>query len=142
MINREFRVGDRVTCALFGKGDITYIGDELLRVEFDRGNIECYYLSGKYTETMNRTLFIIPKRKPTNEEILNKFNELVNNSPEVYFIPNEKNYYVEGCFDCEENKYVFYKCFNTSNKFLRTKYINKIKVDLILTELNNFIKGE
>lgn len=142
MIDREFRVGDRVTCALFGKGDITYIGNELLRVEFDKGNIECYYLSGKYTEAMNRTLFIIPKQKPTNEEILNKFNELVNNTPEVCFIPNEKNYYVEGCFDCEENEYVFYKCFNTSNKFLRTKYINKIKVDLILTELNNFIKGE
>ena len=142
MINREFRVGDRVTCALFGKGDITYIGDELLRVEFDRGNIECYYLSGKYTETMNRTLFIIPKQKPTNEEILNKFNELVNNTPEVYFIPNERNYYVEGRFDYEENKYCFYKSFNRTNKFLRKKYISETKVDLILTELNNFIKGE
>ena len=142
MINREFRVGDRVTCALFGKGDITYIGDELLRVEFDRGNIECYYLSGKYIETMNRTLFIIPKQKPTNEEILNKFNELVNNTPEVCFTPNEKNYFVEGYFDCEKNKYVFYKWFNKTDKFLRTKYISETKVDLILTELNNFIKGE
>ena len=142
MIDREFRVGDRVTCALFGKGVITYIGDELLRVEFDRGNIECYYLSGKYNEVMNRTLFIIPKQKPTNEEILNKFNELVNNTPEVYFIPNEKKYYVEGCFYCEENKYVFNKSFNKTIKFLRTKYISETKAELILTEMNNFIKGE
>lgn len=74
MIDREFRVGDRVTCALFGKGDITHIGDKLLTVEFDTGNRECYYLSGKYIEAVNRTLFIIPKQKPTNEEILNKFN--------------------------------------------------------------------
>ena len=142
MINREFRVGDRVTCALFGKGDITYIGDELLRVEFDKGNIECYYLSGKYTEAMNRTLFIIHKQKPTNEEILNKFNELVNNTPEVCFIPNEKNYFVEGYFDYEKNKYVFYKWFNKTYKFLRTKYISETKVDSILIEINNFIKGE
>ena len=142
MINREFRVGDRVTCALFGIGDITYIGDELLRVEFDKGNRECYYLSGKYIEAMNRTLFIIPNRKPTNEEILNKFNELVNNTPEVYFIPNERNYYVEGFFDYEENKYDFHKCFNKTNKFLRIKYISETKAELILTEMNNFIKGE
>ena len=142
MINREFRVGDRVTCALFGKGDITYIGDELLRVEFDKGNIECYYLSGKYTEAMNRTLFIIHKQNPTNEEILNKFNELVNNTPEVYFIPNEKNYFVEGYFDCEKNKYVFYKWFNKTDKFLRTKYISETTADSILTEMNNFMEGE
>ena len=142
MIEREFRVGDKVTCALFGKGDITYIGNELLIVEFDKGNIECYCLSGKYTEAMNRTLFIIPKQKPTNEEILNKFNELVNNTPEVYFIPNERNYYVEGFFDYEENKYDFRKCFNKTNKFLRIKYISETKVELILTEMNNFIKGE
>lgn len=142
MIDREFRLRDRVTCALFGKGDITFIGNELLRVEFDKGNIECYYLSGKYTEAMNKTLFIIPKRKPTNEEILNKFNELVNNTPEVCFIPNEKNYYIEGCFDYEENKYYFYKCFNEKINFLRTKYINETKLDSILIEINNFIKGE
>ena len=142
MIEREFRVGDKVTCVLFGKGDITYIGDELLRVKFDKGNIECYYLSGKYIEAMNRTLFIIPKQKPTNEEILNKFNELVNNTAEVCFIPNEKNYYVEGCFYCEENKYVFNKSFNKTIKFLRTKYISETKVDSILIEINNFIKGE
>lgn len=142
MIDREFRVGDRVTCVLFGKGVITYIGDKLLRVEFDRGNIECYYLSGKYIEAMNRTLFIIPKQKPTNEEILNKFNELVNNTPEVYFIPDEKNYYVEGCFHYEENKYNFHKCYNKTIKFLRTKYISETKAELILTKMNNFIKGE
>ena len=142
MIDREFRVGDKVTCVLFGKGDITYIGNELLRVEFDKGNKECYYLSGKYIEAMNRTLFIIPNRKPTNEEILNKFNELVNNTPEVYFIPNEKNYCVEGCFYYEENKYKFDKCYNKTIKFLRTKYISETTADSILTEMNNFIKGE
>ncbi len=142
MIDREFRIGDRVTCVLFGKGDIIYIGNKLLRIKFDRGNIEYYYLSGKYTETMNRTLFIIPNRKPTNEEILNKFNELVNNTPEVYFIPNEKNYCVEGCFHYEENKYNFHKCYNKTIKFLRTKYISETKADSILIEINNFIKGE
>ena len=142
MIDREFRVGDRVTCVLFGKGDIIYIGYELLRVKFDKGNIEYYYLSGKYTETMNKTLFIIPKQKPTNEEILNKFNELVNNTAEVCFIPNEKNYFVEGYFDCEKNKYVFYKWLNKTDKFLRAKYISETKVDSILIEMNNFMEGE
>ena len=142
MIDREFRVGDRVTCALFGIGVIRHIGGKLITVEFDKEKTECYYLGGKYTEYMNRTLFIIPKQKPTNEEILNKFNELVNNTPEVCFIPNEKNYFVEGYFDCEKNKYVFYKWFNKTDKFLRTKYISETKADSILIEINNFIKGE
>lgn len=142
MINREFRVGDRVTCALFGIGVIRHIGGKLITVEFDKEKTESYYLGGKYTEYMNRTLFIIPKQKPTNEEILNKFNELVKDAEEVCFIPDEKNYYVEGCFDFKENEYTFHKCFNEKIKFLRTKYISETKVDLILTELNNFIKGE
>ena len=142
MIDREFRVGDRVTCALFGIGVIRHIGSKLITVEFTQEKTECYYLSGKYTEAMNRTLFIIPKQKPTNEEILNKFNELVNNTEEVCFIPGEKNYYVEGCLDFKENEYTFHKYFNEKIKFLRTKYISETKVDLILTELNNFIKGE
>ena len=142
MIDREFRVGDRVTCVLFGKGIIERVSVKFIGVKFENGIEEGYYKNGKYTEKMNRTLFIIPKRKPTNEEILNKFNELVNNTPEVYFIPNERNYYVEGCFDFKENKYDFHKCFNEKIKFLRTKYISETKVDLILTELNNFIKGE
>ena len=142
MIDREFRIGDKVTCVLFGKGIIERVSVKFIDVKFENGRKEVYYKEGKYTEIMNRTLFIIPNRKPTNEEILNKFNELVNNTPEVCFIPNEKNYFVEGYFDCEKNKYVFYKWFNKTDKFLRTKYISETKVDLILTELNNFIKGE
>ena len=144
MIDREFRVGDKVTCNVYGIGEVVGIGDFIygVVVRFKDNIIRYYSQNGKVDIDSKRTLFIIPKQNPTNEEILNKFNELVNNTPEVYFIPNEKNYYVEGCFYCEENKYVFYKCFNTSNKFLRTKYINKIKADSILTELNNFIKGE
>ena len=142
MINREFRVGDRVTCALFGIGVIRHIGGKLITVEFDKEKTECYYLGGKYTEYMNRTLFIIPKQKPTNEEILNKFNELVKDAEEVCFIPDEKNHYVEGCFDYEENKYYFYKCFNEKINFLRTKYVSETKLDSILIEINNFIKGE
>ena len=142
MIDRDFRVGDRVTCALFGIGVVTYIGGKLIKVEFDSGKKECYYLGGKYTESTNRTLFIIPKQKPTNEEILNKFNELVNDAEEVFFIPDEKNYYVEGCFDYKDNKYYFHKCFNEKINFLRTKYISETKADLILTEIDNFIKGE
>lgn len=142
MIDRDFRVGDKVTCVLFGKGIIERVSVKFIDVKFENGRKEVYYKEGKYTEIMNRTLFIIPNRKPTNEEILNKFNELVNNTPEVYFIPNERNYYVEGFFDYEENKYDFHKCFNKTNKFLRIKYISETKVELILTEMNNFIKGE
>lgn len=142
MIEREFRVGDKVTCVLFGKGIIERVSVKFIDVKFENGRKEVYYKEGKYTEIMNRTLFIIPNRKPTNEEILNKFNELVNNTPEVYFIPNERNYYVEGFFDCEENKYVFNKSFNKTIKFLRTKYISETKAELISTEMNNFIKGE
>lgn len=142
MIDREFRVGDKVTCNMFGLGEVTSVREKCVIVRFLNGHEEDYSLDGKCYDIGKRTLFIIPNRKPTNEEILNKFNELVNNTPEVYFIPNEKNYYVEGCFYYEENKYVFDKCYNKTIKFLRTKYISETKAELILTEMNNFIKGE
>ena len=142
MIEREFRVGDKVTCVLFGKGIIERVSVKFIDVKFENGRKELYYKEGKYTEIMNRTLFIIPNRKPKNEEILNKFNELVNDAEEVCFIPNEKNYYVEGCFHYELNKYSFHKCYNRTIKFLRTKYISETKADSILIEINNFIKGE
>ena len=142
MIDREFRVGDRVTCNMYGLGEVVEIHETMLVVKLDKGSCRQYYLDGTTTYPSKRSLFILPNRKPTNEEILNKFNELVNNTPEVYFIPNEKNYFVEGYFDCEKNKYVFYKWFNKTDKFLRTKYISETKVDSILIEINNFIKGE
>ena len=142
MIDRDFRVGDKVTCNMFGLGKVIEIDNDYITVIFSNKIIGTYSKDGKYNTNFKRTLFIIPKQKPTDEEILNKFNELVNNTPEVYFIPNERNYYVEGFFDYEENKYNFDKCYNKTIKFLRTKYISETTADSILTEMNNFIKGE
>ena len=47
MINREFREGDRVTCALFGKGIIESVSVKFIDVKFENG-IKEVLKSGDY----------------------------------------------------------------------------------------------
>lgn len=47
MINREFREGDRVTCALFGKEIIESVSVKFIDVKFENGIKEVYYKDGK-----------------------------------------------------------------------------------------------
>ena len=142
MIDREFRVGDRVTCALYGIGKIKEIDDELIYVNFSDTFNRNYLKDGRYCIEFKRTLFILPPQKPTKQQIKEKFKQLLDEVEEVEFKHKEKNYHVELEYlhDKEKYDFSFYSYIYVEN--LYTKYISRLDAIRIVEQMNKFIKGK
>ena len=57
---KEFKVGDKVYCLLYGEGEVIDVmgGVYELTVQFDHGTAECYDIDGKYhSDCKFQTLF-------------------------------------------------------------------------------------
>lgn len=146
MVKREFRVGDRVTCNMYGLGVVELItecdNDNCVWVVFDNGQKYCYMKDGKYTSKRKRTLFIIPKIKPTLQEVKNKYKELLDSVEEVEFVKGNKNHFVHAYQDHDNDCLYFGNGLNFSVNHLRYKYIKESDTKMIIEEMNNFIKTD
>ena len=140
MIDREFRVGDRVTCNIYGLGIVTEIHEIMLVVKLDKGSCRQYYLDGTTTYPSKRSLFILPKIKPTLKQVKEKYKQLLDEVGEVEFVKGEYNYFLIAYF--ENGKYYFNSSYNTYENSFHIKYITKENLDKIVEEMNKFIKGE
>ena len=59
MQKKYFKVGDLVTCSMYGKGkivDIDTFCDSPLKIKFEKGLLIHYMLDGRYSNFSNRTL--------------------------------------------------------------------------------------
>ena len=142
MIEREFRVGDKVTCNMYGLGEVTSVREKCVIVRFLNGHEEDYSLDGKCYDIGKRTLFILPQQKPTKQQIKEKFKQLLDEVEEVEFKHKEKNYYVELEYlhDKEEYCFSFHSYIYVEN--LYTKYISRLDATRIVEKMNKFVKGE
>ena len=140
MIDREFRVGDKVTCNVYGIGEVVEIYDDYITVIFSNKIIGTYSKDGKYNTNFKRTLFILPKIKPTLKQVKEKYKQLLDEVGEVEFVKGEYNYFLIAYF--ENGKYYFNSSYNTYENSFHIKYITKENIDKIVEEMNKFIKGE
>ena len=142
MIDREFRVGDRVTCNIYGLGKIIEMDKEYycVIVLFKNNIIKYYNIGGKLDSVSKRTLFILPPIKPTKQQVKEKFKQLLDEVGEVEFVEGEYNYYLNAYF--ENGKCYFNLSYNTYENSFNRKYITKENIDKIVEEMNKFIKGE
>ena len=142
MIDREFRVGDRVTCNIYGLGKIIEMDKEYycVIVLFKNNIIKYYNIGGKLDSVSKRTLFILPPIKPTKQQVKEKFKQLLDEVGEVEFVEGEYNYFLIAYF--ENGKYYFNLSYNTYENSFNRKYITKENIDKIVEQINNFIKGE
>lgn len=142
MIDREFRVGDKVTCNIFGLGEVIEIDDDYITVIFSNKIIGTYSKDGKYNINTKRTLFILPKQKPTKQQIKEKFKQLLDEVEEVEFKFEEKNYCVHSYYDNEDKEYCFFLNNTSTFEFFYYKYITKQNAERIVEQINKFVKGE
>lgn len=141
MIDREFRVGDRVTCNMYGIGEVVEIDDFIgVNVRFQNNIIRYYSQNGKVDIDFKRTLFILPKIKPTLKQVKEKYKQLLDEVGEVEFVEGEYNYFLIAYF--ENGKYYFNLSYNTYENSFNRKYITKENIDKIVEEMNKFIKGK
>ena len=142
MIDRDFRVGDRVTCNIYGLGKIIEMDKEYycVIVLFKNNIIKYYNIGGKLDSVSKRTLFILPPIKPTKQQVKEKFKQLLDEAGEVEFVEGEYNYFLIDYF--ENGKYYFNLSYNTYENSFNRKYITKENIDKIVEEMNKFIKGE
>ena len=140
MIDREFRIGDRVTCNIYGLGIVTEIHETMLVVKLDKGSCRQYYLDGTTTYPSKRSLFILPKVKPTKQQIKEKYKQLLDEVGEVEFVEGEYNYCLIAYF--ENGKYYFNLSYNIDENGFNEKYITKENAEKIIEQMHEFIKGE
>lgn len=58
MKKQYFKVGDLVTCAMFGKGEVVNVNKQgSIRVLFEQGNLLDYSFDGKLSSETKRTLY-------------------------------------------------------------------------------------
>ena len=142
MIDREFRIGDRVTCNIYGLGEVIEIDNDYITVIFSNKIIGTYSKDGKYNINTKRTLFVLPKKKPTKQQMKEKFKQLLDNVEEVEFIHGEENYTVRSYYWHEEKEYHFKVEYWRANEYFNHKYISKQNAERIAEEMNEFKKGE
>ena len=147
MVKREFRVGDKVTCNFNGKGIVKDVDKEpgtkyKIDVLFDSGVELDYNTEGKAYSNYKRTLYIIPKRKPTLAEVKAKYKELLASVEEVEFVYDKANYFMNCSFHCSITGYEFDVLYHTKREFLDTKYISEKDADSIVEEMKKFIETE
>lgn len=141
MITRDFRVGDKVTCNTFGKGEIVSIGNGVypIKVKSSNGIFHFYLKEGKWDSSLKRSLFIIPKKKPTLSEVRAKYKELQSTVEEVGYVDGKDNYYVYRAHDdCGE--YTFEANYHNSAERFNMKYISKEDADIIVKTMEEFVK--
>ena len=142
MIDREFRVGDKVTCNMYGLGEVTSVREKCVIVRFLNGHEEDYSLDGKCYDIGKRTLFILPKIKPTLKQVKERCKQLLDEVKEVEFINGGKNWFLNFYCDCSDGVYRFNKGINNYNFQFAVKYISLKDTDKIVEEMNKFVKGE
>lgn len=146
MVKREFRVGDRVTCNVHGLGVVKLVAgdydDNSVGVIFDNSQQYIYMKDGKYMSGSKRTLFIIPKKKPTTQEVKNKYKELLDSVEEVEFVAGENNYCVIPTEHDGKNVFTFRKTEYVSFNHLNFKYISKKDADMIVKKMQEFVKTD
>ena len=141
MINREFRVGDKVTCNIFGLGEVIEIDKSYVFVKFDISDLKMNYLkNGKFNRESKITLFILPKVKPTLKQVKEKYKQLLDEVGEVEFVEGEYNYCLIAYF--ENGKYYFNLSYNIDENGFNEKYITKENAEKIIEQMHEFIKGE
>ena len=140
MIDREFRVGDKVTCNMFGLGEVIEIDNYYITVIFSNKINGTYSKDGKYNIKAKRTLFILPKIKPTLKQVKEKYKQLLDEFVEVEFVEGEYNYFLIAYF--ENGKYYFNLNYSTYENDFNKKYITKENTDKIVEQMHEFIKGE
>lgn len=142
MIDREFRVGDRVTCNIFGLGEVIEIDNDYITVIFSNKIIGTYSKDGKYNINLKRTLFILPKIKPTLKQVIEKYKQLLDEVDEVEFIQGSLNWFLD--FYCDRIDYNYKIDIGSNIRYyqLNIKYITLENARKIEEEINNFIKGE
>lgn len=142
MVEREFRVGDRVTCNMYGLGEVTSVREKCVIVRFLNGHEEDYSLDGKCYDIGKRTLFILPKQKPTLKQVKEKYKQLLDEVGEVEFVDMNDNYCVLSYYCWDSKKYTFkVECWN-NNEYFQSKYISKLDSEKIVEQMNKFMKGE
>ena len=142
MIDREFRVGDRVTCNMFGLGEVIEIDNDYITVIFSNKIIGTYSKDGKYNTNFKRTLFILPKIKPTLKQIKEKFKQLLDEVEEIEFIQGSLNWFLDFYCDCIDYNYKIDIGNNIRYYQLNIKYITLENARKIEEEMNKFVKGE
>ena len=142
MIEREFRVGDRVTCNLYGLGEVTIIREKCVIVRFLNGHEEDYSLDGKCYDIGKRTLFILPPQKPTKQQIKEKYKQLLDEVEEVKFKYWEGNYTVQIENDYKNKTIECYFYYDMCNEYINKKYISKQDAEKIVKQMNKFIEGQ
>ena len=142
MIDREFRVGDRVTCALYGIGKIKEIDDELIYVNFSDTFNRNYLKDGRYCIEFKRTLFILPPQRPTKQQIKEKFKQLLDEAEEVEFAHKKSNYIVRSYYSHETKECYFEVDHFQAIEYFFYKYISKQDAERIVEEMNKFVEGE
>ena len=141
MIDREFRVGDKVTCVLFGIGIVVNVQLDIVTIEFDVGR-RAYNKDGKYYQCYKRTLFILPPQKPTKQQIKEKFKQLLDEAEEVEFAHKKSNYIVRSYYYHETKECYFEVDHFQAIEYFFYKYISKQDAEKIVEQMNEFIKGE
>ena len=142
MIEREFRVGDRVTCNLYGLWEVTIIREKCVIVRFLNGHEEDYSLDGKCYDIGKRTLFILPQQKPTKQQIKEKFKQLLDEVEEVEFKETVYNYNVRSYYCRDIKKYFFDVDCWRFNEYIHCKYISKLDAEKIVEQMNKFMEGK
>ncbi len=140
MINREFRIGDKVTCNMFGLGEVIEIDNDYITVIFSNKIIGTYSKDGKYSTYFKRTLFILPKIKPTLKQVKEKYKQLLDEVGEVEFVEGERNYCSIAYF--ENGKYYFNLSYDTYGNSFNKKYITKESAEFIMKQMNELIDKE
>lgn len=142
MIEREFRIGDRVTCNMYGLGEVTSVREKCVIVRFLNGHEEDYSLDGKCYDIGKRTLFILPQQKPTLKQVKEKYKQLLYDVDEVEFVDGDENWYIYFYYCSIDGVYKINKEQNNRYFNLNIKYISLDDADKIVEEMNKFVKGE
>lgn len=139
---KGYQVGDRVWCTIMHrKGIIKDIDTYLIKVntcDFDEIELQ-YHTDGRLCEDYAVSLFVIG-RKPTEEDVVNEYNRLIKDVPEVQFTFGDNNYAVE--FLGSLDSISAFSVFHTNVKHLNYKYMTEENTLIIANKLQKFIKGE
>ena len=137
----DFRKGDIVFCAMYGKGVIELVedyGPYPVFVKFKDEETITYTLDGKILSDRRRTLYVI-ERKVGEEEVTKEFNRLLNDYSEKKFKYDEGNYFVNVIL-LENNEYEIALGNTKSLKEINKKYYYKEVAEEIIRKLKEFIK--
>lgn len=150
---KGYQVGDKVWCTVMRRNgiikdikingyDTGYITRrnviEVTTCDFDEIELQ-YHTDGRLCEDYAVSLFVIG-RKPTEEDVVNEYNRLIKDVPEVQFTFGDNNYAVE--FLGSLDSISAFSVFHTNVKHLNYKYMTEENTLIIANKLRKFIKGE